>query len=403
MNPKTLSSIAARLLRHPAAPYHETAVRAEVEQICAEHHLACQRDKFGNLLVRLQTAPQQRPFVLAAHLDHPGFEIIRPLPGNRWLARFLGGVGDAYFEKGIPLRLMPGATPATLGKRIGKEKHFEIHPLKTPVMTGQSNTLPLRVGRASPRAGSPAGPLTKVAPQFAVWELEDFALRDGLIHARACDDLIGVATILATMITLQKTRARVNVIGVISRAEEVGFHGALTVAGSRQLPPNSLVISLETSRELPPATMGQGVIIRVGDCASIFDSASTRFLGEVAAGLQHRDKSFQFQRALMYGGTCEATAFQEFGFQTAAVCVALGNYHNCAPKNKIAAEYVSLADACSMADLLAEAAKQMKNFPRLTAKLPLRLRKMLKEARQKLHPRTAKNQAPRMVIENLMR
>jgi endoglucanase len=359
MNAKVLAQIAARLLRCPAAPYHETAVRAEVEKICREHDLKFTRDNFGNVLVRLQTAGSQRPFVLAAHLDHPGFEITGPLPGNRWLGRFLGGVPDEYFRPGIPLRLMPGAIPAKLGKRVGKEKQFEIHPLKTP----------------------------DAPPQFAVWELEDFALRRGHIHARACDDLIGVASILATLIVLRKTRARVNVIGVISRAEEVGFHGALTVAKSRQLPANSLVISLETSRELPPAKMGQGVIIRVGDRTSIFDSAATRFLAEVAADAARHDKTFQFQRALMYGGTCEATAYQEFGYQTSAVCVALGNYHNCAPQNKIAAEYVNLADACGMVDLLVSAAKQVKDFKTITARLPGRLNKMLVEARQKLRPR----------------
>ena len=359
MNPKTFAQIAARLLRCPAAPYHESATRDAVEKICAEHALDCARDTFGNVLVRLRTAPAQRPVVLAAHLDHPGFEIIKPLPGKRLLARFLGGVPDDYFRRGVPLRLMPGATPAKLGKRVGKEKQFEIHPLKTPAM----------------------------APEFAVWELEDFALRGGRIHARACDDLVGVAAILATMIELKRTRARVNVIGVISRAEEVGFHGALTVAHSRQLPANSLVISLETSRELPPAKMGQGVILRVGDRTSIFDSPATRFLGEVASGLNRRNSSFHFQRALMYGGTCEATAYQEHGYQTAAVCVALGNYHNCAPKGKIAAEYVSLRDACGMVELLVSAAKQMRDFRRLTGQLPVRLKAMLKEARLRLRPR----------------
>jgi putative aminopeptidase FrvX len=359
MNAKILAWIAARLLRCPAAPYNEAVVRAEVEAICREHKLQFTRDEFGNILVRLRTAPRKRPFVLAAHLDHPGFEITNLLSGNRWLARFLGGVPDEYFRPGVPIRLMPGAIPAKLGKRVGKEKQFEIAPLKA----------------------------IKVPPQFAVWELEDFALRHGHIHARACDDLIGVASILATMIALRQSRARVNVIGVISRAEEVGFHGALTVAKSRQLPANSLIISLETSRELPPAKMGQGVIIRVGDRTSIFDSAATRYLGEVAAGVAKRDKKFRFQRALMYGGTCEATAYQEFGYQTAAVCVALGNYHNCGPKNKIAAEYVNLADACGMVDLLVSAATQVNDFQQLTARLPLRLNKMLVEARQKLRPR----------------
>ena len=81
MNPESLSTIASRLLRCPAAPYHESAVRGEVEKICAEHKLSCARDKFGNLLVRLRTAPAQRPFVLAAHLDHPRF--MRSLPNRR--------------------------------------------------------------------------------------------------------------------------------------------------------------------------------------------------------------------------------------------------------------------------------------------------------------------------------
>ncbi|MDB6065259.1 MAG: Peptidase family protein [Pedosphaera sp.] len=334
-------------------------MRAELEKICAEHGLACKSDPLGNLIVRLETSKKHRPFVLAAHMDHPGFEIVRPLAQKRWLGRFFGGVPGSYFKKGVRLRLMPGATRAKLGKRVGKAKEFEIEALGAP----------------------------KSKPEFAVWELEDFAVREERIYARACDDLVGVAAILATLIELKKGRARVNVIGVISRAEEVGFHGALTVAASRQLPKNSLIISLETSRELPPVKMGLGVIVRVGDRTSMFDSAATRFLMEVAAGLNRCNASFQFQRALMYGGTCEATAYQEFGFQTAAVCVALGNYHNCAEHNKIAAEYVSLSDACAMVDLLAAAARQMPAYQRLTGRLPARLNKLLSKARKELRRR----------------
>jgi putative aminopeptidase FrvX len=356
MNHAAFSKIAGRLLRCPAAPYHEDAVRTEAEKICAEHGLAFKRDAFGNVLVGLQTARQLRPIALAAHMDHPGFEIVRPLPNQRWRARFLGGVPDSYFKKGVPLRLMPGAVPAKLGKPLSGAKEFEILA-----------TTPL----ARP-------------PHFAVWELADFSLRQGHIHARACDDLIGVATVLAVLIALKRSRARVNVIGVISRAEEVGFHDALAVAASRQLPKNALVISLETSRELPPAKMGRGVVIRTGDRASIFDSTATRFLTEVAAELGRRDPSFQFQRALMYGGACEGTAYQEFGFQTAAVCVPLGNYHNCGPQNKIAAEFVSLADACAMADLLTAAVRRMPDYARLTGRLPARLRLLLREAKHKL-------------------
>jgi len=351
-------------MRHPSVPFHEHAVRAEVEAICRENNLEFKRDKFGNVIVRVRTA-KTRPFVLAAHMDHPGFEIVRQLSTKSWLAKFLGGVPDEYFRASVPVRLVQderaGETPAVpgaakLGRRPGKAKEFELHAKQAVIGT----------------------------PAFAVWELEDFVVKKGRIHGRGCDDLIGVASILATLIQLKRSRARVHVIGVIARAEEIGFLGAMTVAAANVLPKNSLVVSLETSRELPGVKMDQGVILRVGDRTSIFDSQAMRFLAEVAVELKTKHKKFQFQRALMSGGTCEATAYQEFGFQTAAVCVALGNYHNCAPGKRIAAEFVSLTDALSMVELLIAAAKQMPQLPKLIGKLPKRLQTMLREAQPRL-------------------
>lgn len=359
MNPREFVRLAQRLMACPAAPFFEAGVRAVVEVVCAKNELDYRRDRFGNVIVRLGNATAGRPLVLAAHMDHPGFEIVRPLGAGRWRARFNGGVPDSYFRPGISVRLLPGATPARLGKRMGKMKEFELHS----------------AAAAQQHAPHPA---------FAVWELEDFAVRDGKIHGRSCDDLVGVAAALATMIELKRAGDRVHVIGVISRAEEIGFQGALTVADARLLPKNSLVVSLETSKELPPTKMGRGVILRVGDRTSIFDSTAMRFLGDVAADLQAKNGQFQFQRALMFGGTCEATAFQEFGYQTAAVCVALGNYHNCHPQGRIAAEYVSLFDACGMVDLLVAAARRVRAFDRLTAQLPKQMGELLKGARRNL-------------------
>lgn len=355
MRASEFTKLTGRLMRHAAAPFHEHGVRGEVEKICAEHRLDFKRDDFGNVIVGLRSAPKLRPIVLAAHMDHPGFDVVRRLSANVWLARFLGGVPDDYFKPGIPIRLMPGRLAARLGKRPGKAKEFELHT-KTEL----------------------------TEPTFAVWELPDFLVRNGKIHGRACDDLVGVASILATLIDLKRSRARAHVIGVIARAEEIGFLGAMAVADRSELPKNSLVISLETSRELPGVKMGQGVILRVGDRTSIFDSDAMRFLNEAANGLKERIRNFQFQRGLMSGGTCEATAYQEFGFQVAAVCVALGNYHNCAERRRIAAEFVSVADALSMVELLAEAARQMPNYKELIGKLPKRLQTMLCEAEPRL-------------------
>src|SRR5215469_10453873 len=124
MTASEFTKLAGRLMRHPTVPFHEHAVRGEVEKICAEHRLNFNRDDFGNVIVRLSTASKLRPVVLAAHLDHPGFEIVRRLAPKRWLARFLGGVPDSYFRKGIPVRLMPGSTIAKIGPRRGKHKEF---------------------------------------------------------------------------------------------------------------------------------------------------------------------------------------------------------------------------------------------------------------------------------------
>src|SRR5580693_2576414 len=53
----------------------------------------------------------------------------------------------------------------------------------------------------------------------------------------------------------------------------------------------------------------------------------------------------------MSGGSCEGTAFQTFGYRTGALCIALGNYHNCAQDDRIETEYVSLSDLTDLVEL----------------------------------------------------
>jgi endoglucanase len=119
------------------------------------------------------------------------------------------------------------------------------------------------------------------------------------------------------------------------------------------LPKETTVVSLETSSvKGGPVKMGAGVIIRVGDRTSIFDSEATAQLQDCA-----KDAEIRHQRSLMQGGTCEATAYALYGYRTAALCVALGNYHNCGPGKRIQSEYVSASDAASMAGLCVELAK----------------------------------------------
>ena len=175
--------------------------------------------------------------------------------------------------------------------------------------------------------------------EFGMWDLPAFRLDGDRLYSRACDDLIGCATIIATLRTLSERASSGSVAGVFTRAEEVGFIGAIHLAQSKLLPLDATIISLETSKEISPAKMGEGPIIRVGDGISIFDPQTTDLFVEVA-----KKEKITFQRCLMPGGICEATAFQLYGYRSAALCIALGNYHNCTADGRIDSEFIDLGD-----------------------------------------------------------
>ncbi len=193
-------------------------------------------------------------------------------------------------------------------------------------------------------------PPTRDFGAFAMWDLPACEVRDGRIHSRACDDLIGCAAIVALFQQLERLGAEATVYGLFTRAEEVGFIGAVHLAKSGRLPRDLTIVSLETSSEKSPGAgrMGEGVIVRVGDKTAVFDDAATAALTHAAT-----DAKIPFQRCLMSGGTCEATAYQLYGYRSAALCVALGNYHNCGPDLTIAPEFVSLDDVAGMVQLMA--------------------------------------------------
>lgn len=203
---------------------------------------------------------------------------------------------------------------------------------------------------------------------FSMWDLTEFELRDGRVHSRACDDLVGCAVMLSTLERLEREAAQTAVSMLFTRAEEVGLLGAVYAARSGVFPAGTTFISLETSAERPPAEMHKGVIVRVGDKTSVFDSQLVAGLTALAQA-----KQIPFQRCLMPGGTCEATAFRLYGHKAAGLCVALGNYHNCAPSGSIDAEYVSFADAEAMLQLCLAVATDGVNGAELDVALQRRL------------------------------
>ena len=80
------------------------------------------------------------------------------------------------------------------------------------------------------------------------------------------------------------------------------------VFANATLPPDTLVVSLETRRTLPGAVQGEGPVIRVGDRATTFTDEAEWLLRQAAERLQKYagpQGSVKIQRQLMSGGRCE--------------------------------------------------------------------------------------------------
>ncbi len=113
---------------------------------------------------------------------------------------------------------------------------------------------------------------------FAMWDLPDCEWRDGRIHLarlRRSDRLRGDRRHPGNAQPAKTSPG--ECYGLFTRGEEVGFAGAIEMARDGWLAAEGLtVISLETSAERPPARMGDGPIVRVGDKTSMFDAVRHR-------------------------------------------------------------------------------------------------------------------------------
>jgi putative aminopeptidase FrvX len=161
---------------------------------------------------------------------------------------------------------------------------------------------------------------------------------------------------LATLADVSRCRLRTHMWCAFTRAEEVGFQGAMALIRTNKIPKAALVVSVEMSKERPWARIGHGPIVRVGDRSTVFDPSATAFLLSVADRCHERESAFHAQRCLMDGGTCEATAFAGFGYRAGGLCLPLGNYHNIGRDLRPRAEYVSVSDLVQLTKLIVAAA-----------------------------------------------
>ncbi|MFN8177312.1 MAG: hypothetical protein U0167_05260 [bacterium] len=339
--------IASGVASCPTATYLEHAPAAWIRAFVRRRPaLAISEDAYGNLLVRYPAGrpPRSAPLALVAHLDHPGF-VVQRVYERRVDLEFRGGVRRRHARPGTRVEFFRVGRTAPIGRGVL-----------------------LRV-RSSERGTEWLGGATARLVQgrveeggFAMWALPALRIHRGTIVGRALDDLLGAAAALAALDEIARRRPRgVHVLALFTRAEEVGFHGALAALRARTVPHDARVLSLETSRALSYTPLGSGVIVRVGDARSLFHAPLTDVIVREARALAAADRGFRFQRRLMDGGSCEATPFCADGYAAGGLCVPLGNYHNQrgldGGRPGIGAEHVRTRDFRSEVQLLVRLAE----------------------------------------------
>ena len=361
--------ILSELCSIPTAPFAEGRVIEYVERFVSQRpRLKLSRDSFNNLLIQFPgKSPKLPRLVFVAHMDHPGMVARRMIDKRTILADFYGGVLREFI--------------------VGEKVRFfdanrEIRG--TILSTTPDKERSAYPGTATVRIESPVAPGSP-----GMFDQGAARVKNGKFYSRVCDDLAGAASALTMLDELLKDPPKSTVAVLLTRAEEDGFIGAIaSVLHPKLLRKSDRIISIECSAMQPYAQQGNGVILRVGDRTSVFNSAFMYFLHQQTEALVKSDKKIKYQRALMPGGTCEATVFDAYGYTTGAACVPLGNYHNMdRDRRKIGPEYVDVNDWKNMVTLFVRLAQHVHQFDPQHRALKKRIEKRFRMRRSLLTPK----------------
>ena len=333
---KNIHTLALNILkdlgRCPATSFNEYQVSNKLMSILEENSIDYSQDDYGNIVAKISgTEESHRPIAYVAHMDHPGYEIIRDEKGF-YVGKSLGGVPRAAAIKGADC--------------FSFDQENNRHPCRIePWGEGGEGEVKV-VSEIKLDVGTPI-----------TFNLPDFSLLDNQIEMRALDDLAGCASIMASLIELKREPAAADIFGIFTRAEEVGLVGAGLIAAEQTIPSNTFVVSVETSSVIPGVEQGMGPVIRTGDASYTFDAEAEQILTLAKNSLLSENPGFKWQRQLMAAGSCEATAFAVNGFSTTGVAFPLGNWHNATtkipdPNGAIGMEYISLDDFLNGTDLI---------------------------------------------------
>jgi len=313
------------------------------------------KDDAGNLTLTFRAAsPADRPVYFTAHLDHPAFVVERIVAPGVVQVSFRGGVMAEYFDH-APIAIFTAQNQRLSGTLSGSIN--EPGPFTHYLAEVRGDARAVSVG------------------DVGVWDLPAAEEIDGCIHTLACDDLAAAAAALSAFDTLLHAGVTQDVRLLFTRAEEIGFIGAIAACRLGTVPKGARVIALENSRSFADSPIGGGPIVRVGDRLSIFSPTLTDAIAKRAEQIAGAPSTvtaqqklaaapaWKWQRKLMAGGACEASVFCNAGYEATCVCLPLGNYHNMGNLADVQAgthtgparierEFVSLADYDGLVDLL---------------------------------------------------
>ncbi len=340
-------NLISEVFNQPTAPFKELHVLKKLEEILRKQKIPYFIDPSGNIVAGVsskKTLWKKPYFVFIAHTDHPGFHIVKSEKKNIYKALWYGGA---------PFKQMKGKRVRVYNAKNTKSRTGTILNIDASIYKRTGMDMAIKIPGAPVEIGS-FGSFFSPACQFS----------GNKVITRCADDLAGCVMALGALIDIKKQK--LPVIAIFTRAEEVGFVGCIGLLKSKVLNSKyARVISLEASKALPGAEIHKGPVVRLGDASTIFNARMNRFVTLSAQNLTKKDNSFKYQRRIMDGGSCEATAFDLYGFKTMGISVPLVNYHNQGKKGP-APEIISVLDVENGRKLLVEIAKTHKTFENAT-------------------------------------
>lgn len=313
----------------PSTSFHEEIVADYIKAHLRVLGIAPIVDVYGNVIAHYEIGRTKNKVAFVTHMDHPGLEVIS-VAGQTAVCRLLGGIAPEYLKQGIGVSLFSdGRIMKGTLERTEKEQ------------TGTRELLHVSVN-------------DRLAPgSFGVFDVESFRQAGDRVLMRAADDLIGCSAALLACEDLVSSRVEGDIYFVFTRGEEEGLLGATLLAQSGVIPKDVKIVSVECSRTMVGARSGHGLVVRTGDVRRTFDWSAESLLAAAQTSLPvGAGERARFQRQLMSGGVCEASAFQAQGYLVTGLAVPIVNYHNQGPRSTLTPESVSLNDFLTLIRLL---------------------------------------------------